>query len=114
TTPPPLGSEMPPVSPFFARIRPSDIDDVRETVKRASISRRRNTLAGSSEQRSSWSSPICEHLTATVNGGDDAYEGITGGDAGGMAAQQHGALELVLPSAAGEQAGKSLREPQFN
>ncbi|KAJ2351799.1 hypothetical protein GGH92_001632 [Coemansia sp. RSA 2673] len=60
TTPPPLGSEMPPVSPFFARIRPSDIDDVRETVKRASISRRRNTLAGSSEQRSSWSSPVCE------------------------------------------------------
>ncbi|KAJ2807691.1 hypothetical protein H4S07_003541, partial [Coemansia furcata] len=60
TTPPPLGSEMPPVSPFFARIRPSDIDDVRETVRRASISRRRNTLAGSSEQRSSWSSPICE------------------------------------------------------
>ncbi|KAJ2490185.1 hypothetical protein IWW37_003371 [Coemansia sp. RSA 2050] len=55
TTPPPLGSEMPPVSPFFARIRPSDIEDVRETVKRASISRRRNTLAGSSEQLASWS-----------------------------------------------------------
>ncbi|KAJ2756770.1 hypothetical protein GGI19_000574 [Coemansia pectinata] len=66
TTPPPLGSEMPPVSPFFARIRPSDIEDVRETVKRASISRRRNTLAGSSEQRSSWSSPSCEQSFASL------------------------------------------------
>ncbi|KAJ2740949.1 hypothetical protein GGI20_005517 [Coemansia sp. BCRC 34301] len=65
-TPPPLGAEMPPVSPFFARIRPSDIDDVRETVRRASITRRtrrRNTLA---EQRSTWCSPVSEESFASL------------------------------------------------
>ncbi|KAJ2393413.1 hypothetical protein H4S02_000214 [Coemansia sp. RSA 2611] len=66
TTPPPLGHEMPPVSPFFARIRPSDIEDVRETVKRASISRRRNTLAGSSEQLASWNSHTGEQSYASL------------------------------------------------
>ncbi|KAJ2480502.1 hypothetical protein IWW47_005941, partial [Coemansia sp. RSA 2052] len=60
-TPPPLGAEMPPVSPFFARIRPSDIEDVRETVRRASITRRRrNTLAAASDQRSTWCAPVCD------------------------------------------------------
>ncbi|KAJ2471093.1 hypothetical protein EV174_006007, partial [Coemansia sp. RSA 2320] len=62
TPPPPLDEEMPPVSPFFARIRPSDIEEARATVRRASISRRRrNTLAAAEQQRSTW----CASATAT-------------------------------------------------
>ncbi|KAJ1907962.1 hypothetical protein LPJ81_000419 [Coemansia sp. IMI 209127] len=38
-----LDSEMPPVSPFFARITSGDIKEARETVRRASVTRR-NTL----------------------------------------------------------------------
>ncbi|KAJ2907561.1 hypothetical protein GGI21_003765, partial [Coemansia aciculifera] len=87
---PPLGAEMPPVSPFFARIRPSDIDDVRETVRRASITRRRrstrrNTLAaatsaddqlaaagavlGSIGRWSSFNPVNAERLFDSLNGG---------------------------------------------
>ncbi|KAJ2570421.1 hypothetical protein IW140_002321 [Coemansia sp. RSA 1813] len=52
-----LDSEMPPVSPFFARITPGDIEEARETVRRASVSRR-NTIGTSPNGRGvSWCSP---------------------------------------------------------
>ncbi|KAJ2616829.1 hypothetical protein EV177_000856 [Coemansia sp. RSA 1804] len=52
-----LDSELPPVSPFFSRITPSDIEEARETVRRASVSRR-NTVGSNSHGRGvSWCSP---------------------------------------------------------
>ncbi|KAJ1730854.1 hypothetical protein LPJ72_004259 [Coemansia sp. Benny D160-2] len=52
-----LDSELPPVSPFFSRITPSDIEEAKETVRRASVSRR-NTVGGNSHGRGvSWCSP---------------------------------------------------------
>ncbi|KAJ2724780.1 hypothetical protein GGI07_001741 [Coemansia sp. Benny D115] len=56
-----LDEEMPPLSPFFSRISESDIVEARETVRRASISRR-NTLTQQTpiglqqrlQQRTTW------------------------------------------------------------
>ncbi|KAJ1896392.1 hypothetical protein LPJ71_006553, partial [Coemansia sp. S17] len=60
-----LSAEMPPVSPFFARVSFADIDDARETVRRASLSRRRSrTLADSYDRHAaSWCAPSTGRLS---------------------------------------------------
>ncbi|KAJ2867046.1 hypothetical protein GGH94_001112 [Coemansia aciculifera] len=62
-----LSAEMPPVSPFFARVSFADIDDARETVRRASLSRRRSrTLADSYDRHAaSWCAPSAAPTPAT-------------------------------------------------
>ncbi|KAJ2794404.1 hypothetical protein H4S07_006768, partial [Coemansia furcata] len=62
-----LAAEMPPVSPFFARVSFADIDDARETVRRASLSRRRSrTLADSYDRHAaSWCAPSSSSTTVT-------------------------------------------------
>ncbi|KAJ2816981.1 hypothetical protein FBU31_006385, partial [Coemansia sp. 'formosensis'] len=62
-----LAAEMPPVSPFFARVSFADIDDARETVRRASLSRQRRrsrTLADSYDRHAaSWCAPSSSSTT---------------------------------------------------
>ncbi|KAJ2438548.1 hypothetical protein GGF42_008259, partial [Coemansia sp. RSA 2424] len=68
-----LAAEMPPVSPFFARVSFADIDDARETVRRASLSRRRSSSRRISHADSydrhaaSWCAPAVSTSTDTAS-----------------------------------------------
>ncbi|KAJ2686763.1 hypothetical protein IWW39_003403 [Coemansia spiralis] len=52
-----LAEEMPPVSPFFARVSFADIDSARDTVRRASLSRSRSLADSYERHAASWCAP---------------------------------------------------------
>ncbi|KAJ2732425.1 hypothetical protein IW152_003820 [Coemansia sp. BCRC 34962] len=69
-----LAEEMPPVSPFFARVSFADIDSARDTARRASLSRSRSRsrsrsfLADSYERHAaSWCAPAPAPTSASAN-----------------------------------------------
>ncbi|KAJ2474930.1 hypothetical protein IWW47_006604, partial [Coemansia sp. RSA 2052] len=93
-----LAAEMPPVSPFFARVSFADIDDARETVRRASLSRRRSSRRIS--QADSYDRHAASWCAPAVSTSTDTASSISGGGRLSLAEISRALADVFAPSPA--------------